>query len=914
MSLFKSLISTSGSDVRDRQDRLGTESIVSLLWLVSLFGFLTLLLSAAGVPGMQPSPIPVMTTTLVFVALGFVYQSSARILSRGSTASVTLLILLLSYITVFANGYLTATFTPVLILLVIGLYRGQYRLLAPYAVLVVLALTLIVSPAPSSVEFELRILLFSAIMIHPLNIVYESEYFDTAAKARALKSICVQLAVLNLILVIERAVFSELIAASLGPLMTASVGALVWYLIHRGFNRLPWFQGTVIALTTTAYFFSVLQNGLLPLTALPLASLFFFCLLGSFNALMLSFCLILLSVLGIFARDAQVADLLPLSLRLLAVGFMLAVALHVLLRYREREQGLPLISVTALLKVLPLAGGATLGAGLLLFDGFQASEAFDLSQLRLHDVKELIGLLLMFACFLWGFAALWYRASVFQRTTEHAAELTRTLRSTLLDMDLALKAGETSVFDLDVESGEACLRAGYHPRLRPGERFNIAEYAQRITSVDDAKAMTRALTSEHSDIQFSVLYPGEERPRWSRIMTGEFYEVEGRRKIVYLRSDVTALRENQEAMRLAAERQRELFAVIGHELRTPVASLQMILRDETTPNDAKIRTLEEITDDLLSVLDDMRAVVTPERAKAAQRVVRNPVNVTKRAFSPLSAVLNTHGMQLHFAFCEDLDNSFRFNEQALRQMVSNLVKNAALHSGGSEVWVRLDCDREADLAVLTIEDNGKGIPDEDVGLVFSAFGRGRTSSDGTGLGLYISSGLASDLGGTLVYEERKGGGSCFRASFPLEAVAGDPQEADKAQMQARVERYLDGMRVLIAEDDAMLRLLTQKILQKENARVTACVDGAEALAAFSPDQFDLVLTDLMMPNMSGLELTQALRAKGVDIPIIAVTAAVIGEETDQLLKAGANAVISKPITLERLVAALEDLDKETGSE
>lgn len=98
----------------------------------------------------------------------------------------------------------------------------------------------------------------------------------------------------------------------------------------------------------------------------------------------------------------------------------------------------------------------------------------------------------------------------------------------------------------------------------------------------------------------------------------------------------------------------------------------------------------------------------------------------------------------------------------------------------------------------------------------------------------------------------------------------------------------------------MLRIMTQRILEKRGAQVTAMEDGQKALNAYDPNEFDLVLTDLMMPNLDGLGLVKGVREQGGTTPIVAVTAAVIGNETQQLLSAGANHVMPKPIKPDEL--------------
>lgn len=138
------------------------------------------------------------------------------------------------------------------------------------------------------------------------------------------------------------------------------------------------------------------------------------------------------------------------------------------------------------------------------------------------------------------------------------------------------------------------------------------------------------------------------------------------------------------------------------------------------------------------------------------------------------------------------------------------------------------------------------------------------------------------------------GGAGFKLTFPIQA-------AQLASQTTKVSAdALSGLRILLAEDDAMLRTMTQRILEKRGARVTAVEDGQSALSVYDPNKFDLVLTDLMMPNLDGLGLVKGVRGQGGTTLIVAVTAAVIGNETEQLLSAGANHVMPKPIKPDEL--------------
>jgi len=375
-----------------------------------------------------------------------------------------------------------------------------------------------------------------------------------------------------------------------------------------------------------------------------------------------------------------------------------------------------------------------------------------------------------------------------------------------------------------------------------------------------------------------------------------------------LNESVHAEYDAREKLEATLEKQKEMFAIIGHELRTPVATVNMLTTDSSSRDADKLSQINEISDNLLHVLEDLRIVISPERALAAKKAERdNPVLVVTRALSPLEGLVRNKGLTLHLLMPEKSTELFSFHTQALRQSVTNLVKNAAVHSGGSKIVVNLAISPTiAGSASLTlrVEDDGKGIPEHMRAAVFEAFGRGNTQADGSGLGLFIVKSMADLMGGKLTYSQSSMGGAAFELSLPMTRAKADSAESDEQPSQ---RLSLDGVRVLFAEDDAMLRMLTEKLLTKEGAQVSSFENGRLALDAFRPEDYDLVITDLMMPQMNGHELTTAVRAQSKEVIIIAVTAAVLGAETEQFLDEGADFVLPKPITKRSLTEALEEI-------
>ena len=363
---------------------------------------------------------------------------------------------------------------------------------------------------------------------------------------------------------------------------------------------------------------------------------------------------------------------------------------------------------------------------------------------------------------------------------------------------------------------------------------------------------------------------------------------------------------NQELQR-TLQRQKEIFSVIGHELRTPVASIKMLMDDEDLTQDERNRFLTSTATSLLNIIDDMRIVVAPERIKRAGLDDFKPNAVITEALASVKGVLSGAGFKVQHRLAEEGALTVRFSGQALRQLVMNLVKNAALHSGGNEVRISLTAEQTDTISVdaqpgknrinyrLVVEDNGQGIEPEDREALFEAFKRGNSTCEGTGLGLAITRELAITMGGSITCTDSEMGGAAFVLLFSAET-------ASKKSSTETVTADFTGIRVLLAEDDAVLRMLSQKMLTKAGAVVELANDGQQALERYrqSDKAFDIVVTDIMMPNLDGVGLTQTLRSEGYSGLVVGVSAAVIGEETQQLLDAGANYCLAKPLSLDAL--------------
>jgi len=379
-------------------------------------------------------------------------------------------------------------------------------------------------------------------------------------------------------------------------------------------------------------------------------------------------------------------------------------------------------------------------------------------------------------------------------------------------------------------------------------------------------------------------------------------------------SNITEMKTKQfELEKLVAElrerriKQNHMFAIIAHELRTPLSAIKM-MQDEQDIASIKPygQAIVDATKSLLSTLDDMRSVVNPELVVTRDATVDRLDEIVKKAISPHETLLNLHGINLHLGSDSLSSHYYRFNAQALRQITSNLVKNAALHANATDIWVDLSTTQNDDKAVhvtLKVEDNGSGIDEHIATNLFDAFVRGNSDAEGTGLGLHIAKILAEKLGGEIRYEASPKGGACFIVGFELEPYS-DPQSTVPSDAPSEMS-VLKGLNILFVEDQKTIQLISQKMLERAGASVTVADNGKEALAKFESEAFDLILTDIMMPELDGYALTSELRARHFEGDIIGISAAVLGEEAEKMLVSGANAVIPKPFSLDALVAQLK---------
>ena len=400
--------------------------------------------------------------------------------------------------------------------------------------------------------------------------------------------------------------------------------------------------------------------------------------------------------------------------------------------------------------------------------------------------------------------------------------------------------------------------------------------------------------------------------------------------------EITAEQERQrllEEARETAERtarlKDEFLASMSHEIRTPmngVVGMLSLMADADLPDDARanLEVARRSAADLLVLVNDVLDMSKLE----ADSVSVEPADVSVReVIDGVVDLLRPLADDQSDTLVVEIDDSVpawvHVDPTRLRQILVNLVGNALKFTDNGTVAIRVRFDDAGDGQAaedgrghlrVEVVDDGEGIPDEVQQRLFTRFSQGNPMGArrfrGTGLGLAIVKRLAELMGGEVGFSSQLGAGSTFW--FTVAASVGAAPEPPTAVVRAASRP----LRVLVAEDNAVNQMLFVKMLERLGHVAVTVGDGRQAVEAVQTDDFDVVLMDVQMPEMNGVEATHAIRSLSgpvSDIPILAITANVMAEQRSAYVAAGMTGCLPKPLTLTELAAGLADHVADPGS-
>jgi signal transduction histidine kinase/ActR/RegA family two-component response regulator len=393
---------------------------------------------------------------------------------------------------------------------------------------------------------------------------------------------------------------------------------------------------------------------------------------------------------------------------------------------------------------------------------------------------------------------------------------------------------------------------------------------------------------------------------------------------VYLRRASERLKEARGRAEAASQAKSAFLAVMSHELRTPLngmLGLAQALRGQALDarQHEQVELMIDSGDTLLVLLNDILDLSKIEAGKLEiAPTAGDLVGICARLVGGYQPTAREKGVELTFAVAGEPPPMLLFDAVRVRQCLANLLSNALKFTVVGRVEVILDWapdPRTGRTAVsLTISDTGIGMSPATLSKLFSAFTQADASTTrtfgGTGLGLNITRRLAELMDGEILVDSREGEGSTFTLGFQVDVSTAGAAEVGGAAFGAPDEDEtrspLHGRRVLVVDDHPVNRRVIKLFLAPFDCDLVEVENGRQALDALEAEAFDIVLMDVNMPVMDGLEATRRLRRdpRWTGLPVVALTADVMRTQIDTCLEAGMDAHIAKPIDLRDLLSVL----------
>jgi PAS domain S-box-containing protein len=393
-------------------------------------------------------------------------------------------------------------------------------------------------------------------------------------------------------------------------------------------------------------------------------------------------------------------------------------------------------------------------------------------------------------------------------------------------------------------------------------------------------------------------------------------------------TDITASVQAEESSRqalaeklsaeIASKAKSSFLANMSHEIRTPLTAIigfaETLLdtRQNASERLASVQTITNNGRHLLQLINNILDLSKIESDKLdVERLPVSPLALVEEVRALVAPQAQAKGLEFRIDYAFPLPATVDTDPVRIRQILLNLCSNAIKFTSRGTLHVRVSCARDREHMQFEVRDTGIGLSPEQLARLFTAFSQADATTTrrygGTGLGLHLSRRLAELLGGDIAVTSEPNIGSCFTLKVATGTLADQqflteaPRPAAKAEDSA--PQQLAG-RVLLAEDNPDNQRLISMYITQTGAKIVIANDGQQAMQLALREPFDLILMDMQMPVMDGLEATRTLRRSGYTGTIVALTANAFREDREACLAAGYDDFITKPIARDVLYRTL----------
>jgi len=452
------------------------------------------------------------------------------------------------------------------------------------------------------------------------------------------------------------------------------------------------------------------------------------------------------------------------------------------------------------------------------------------------------------------------------------------------------------------------------------------DYRERPYSIFQERraAFNQAIqTQVQTEWEESLINPSGETENYYRRMFPVVNEQGQVDLVIGYGMNVTAIKQAQAVLQRAKQEAEEnaqakeaFLARVSHELRTPMNGIigltDLLLRSELSERQSQyIQLLQQSARSLVAIVNEVLDIEKIGSGKMELHPVVFPLRERMQALLDLcQEPANLRGLELKLHVEDGLSDCYRGDINRISQIIGNLLSNALKFTDRGSIELKVHCIDNQTLCFKII-DTGIGIDAESIDRIFEPFvqaaSSGQSPRAGTGLGLTICKELANLMGGAIRVQSTLGTGSSFSLCLPLEAVL-EADTVPQALNDNTESGNLIGKRVLLVEDVALNRFLVEAMTAEWGIELEMAENGAEGLKKVRQATYDLVLMDVQMPVMDGVQATRVIRQLSdssiASIPIVALSANAFDSDRRSYLEAGMNDTLSKPFDSEQLRAVM----------